>query len=370
MERAIFVQTAAALTIAMLLLPGCSTSNKEPSVTMMAAPAPVPVAKPAPPITKPQTNAPAPPIKPAPPIAREPEVGRGWVGIERWVRTNNLGKVRTIATGAQPKLELVAPAGRLEFAVGSQVAKWNGETFLLGFTPQIVAHEVELNGLDIQKSLLPLLSPRPMNMHHRVIVIDPGHGGAFAGTTSVVGKHSEKEYTLDWAVRLRNLLEARGWQVYLTRSNDVDIPLHERVAVADKMNADIFLSLHFNSGTPSGSESGVETYCMTPFAMPSNLTRGYVDDAYYNWPNNAYDRDNFAWAMRLHRSIVNTTGAPDRGVRRARFMAVLRTQRRPAVLIEGGYLSNRAEATLINTPEYRQKLAQSVANAFPTLQKP
>jgi N-acetylmuramoyl-L-alanine amidase len=103
--------------------------------------------------------------------------------------------------------------------------------------------------------------------------------------------------------------------------------------------------------------------------MPSNLTRGYVDDPFYNWPNNAYDRENFTWAMRLHHSMIGELKAQDRGVRRARFMAVLRTQRRPAVLIEGGYLSNRHEATLINMPDYRQKLAQAVADGLGTFPK-
>lgn len=208
-------------------------------------------------------------------------------------------------------------------------------------------------------------------MRGHVIVIDPGHGGDQRGTKSVVGINKfEKEFTLDWALRVQTLLASNGWKVYLTRTNDVDVPLHERVAVADRVHADLFLSLHFNAGSASGAESGVETYCMTPYGMPSNLTRGYTDDPYYNWPNNAFDRDNFTLAMHLHRAMVSATGALDRSVRRARFMAVLRTQRRPAVLIEGGYLSNRHEATLINTPEYRQKLAQAVANAFPAIPKP
>jgi N-acetylmuramoyl-L-alanine amidase len=318
-------------------------------------------------VAKAPTNAPV--TKPAIAQPKEPQPVRGPVAIDRWVRTNGLGQIHLVASGTQPKLELVAPAGHLDFAVGSQFAKWNGLTFMLGFTPQITAHEVTVNGLDVEKSILPLLQQRSVPLRGRVVVIDPGHGGEQRGTKSVIGKGFEKDFTLDWATRLQTLLTSNGWKVYLTRTNDVDIPLHERVAIADRVNADLFLSLHFNSGGSAGNESGVETYCMTPYAMPSNLTRNYVDDAYYNWPNNAYDRGNFTWAMRLHRSVVNLTAAPDRGVRRARFMAVLRTQRRPAVLIEGGYLSNRHEATLISTPEYRQKLAQAVANAFPSLSK-
>jgi N-acetylmuramoyl-L-alanine amidase len=274
-----------------------------------------------------------------------------------------------VATGAQPKLELITTAGRLEFSAGSQFAKWNGESFLLGFAPQISANEISVNGLDISKSFIPLLQPRPTTLHGRTIVIDPGHGGDQRGTKSVVSKQFEKDFTLDWARRLQTLLSSNGWHVYLTRTNDSDIPLQDRVTVAERVNADIFVSLHFNSGGANGGESGVETYCMTPYGMPSNLTRGYVDDPFYNWPNNAYDRENFTWAMRLHHSMIGELKAQDRGVRRARFMAVLRTQRRPAVLIEGGYLSNRHEATLINMPDYRQKLAQAVADGLGTFPK-
>jgi N-acetylmuramoyl-L-alanine amidase len=378
MERVILVRIGGAIIVAtMLMLGGCSTSSNPTSVTMVPSAEAASISKPAPqpPVAvRSHTNSPAPlarPVTPTPqpqPQIREPEPVRGWVGIDHWVRANDFGRVRVVANGPQPKLELIAPAGRMEFAVGSQFAKWNGLSFMLGFAPQISSREISVNGFDLQKSFVPLLQQRSVPIHGRVIVIDPGHGGALGGTKSVVGNHSEKDFTLDWALRLQTLLASNGWRVYLTRTNDADIPLQDRVAVADRVNADLFISLHFNSA--GAAESGIETYCMTPFGMPSNLTRGYVDDPFYNWPNNAFDRENFTWAMRLHRSLISEVHAPDRGVRRARFMAVLRTQRRPAVLIEGGYLSNRHEATLINLPDYRQKLAQAVADVFPAIHKP
>jgi len=94
------------------------------------------------------------------------------------------------------------------------------------------------------------------------------------------------------------------------------------------------------------------------------LTRDYEDDTALVFPNNTFDRQNFQYAFRLHSALVETTGGVDRGVRRARFMGVLRTQNRPAVLLEGGYLSNPREAQLIGQPEYRQKLAEAVAKAL------
>jgi len=157
---------------------------------------------------------------------------------------------------------------------------------------------------------------------------------------------------------------SNGWTVYLTRNSDVDVSLSNRVAYAESRHADLFVSLHFNSGASNGDLAGLETYCLTPTGMPSNLVRGYEDDPRETHPNNLFDEQNMQLASRLHRSLLQTTGAMDRGVRRARFMAVLRGQHRPAVLIEGGYLSNLGEARKIDSPEYRQALAEGVARAL------
>jgi N-acetylmuramoyl-L-alanine amidase len=150
----------------------------------------------------------------------------------------------------------------------------------------------------------------------------------------------------------------------LTRTNDTDVSLPERVALAERAAADLFLSLHFNSGTNSHPRAGLETYCLTPAGLPSNLVRNHEDDPKQTFPNNDFDDENLQWAFRLHRALLERTGAVDHGVRRARFMAVLRGQRRPAVLIEAGYLSNPREARKIATAEYRQQLAEAVAKAL------
>jgi N-acetylmuramoyl-L-alanine amidase len=137
-----------------------------------------------------------------------------------------------------------------------------------------------------------------------------------------------------------------------------------RVAFAEAHGANLFLSLHFNAAEAGGSQAGVETYVLTPTGMPSNLTRGYEDDIREKLPNNAFDDDNLRYAVRLHRALLQVNGNKDRGVRHARFLGVLRNQNRPAVLIEGGYLSNPEEARKIATPEYRQILAEAVARAL------
>jgi N-acetylmuramoyl-L-alanine amidase len=225
--------------------------------------------------------------------------------------------------------------------------------------------QLHVHGLDITKTLAPLLIDAPPNFApHKTICLDPGHGGINGGTISALDGRAEKEFTLDWARRLGNLLSASGWTVFYTRTNDLDVSLSNRVAVAESHQTDLFISLHFNSSAPDHRQSGLETYCLTPTGMPSTLTRGYTDAWSDIYPNNAHDIANIQLATRLHSVLLPASSEEDRGIRRARFMGVLLGQRRPAVLIEGGYLSNRNEAERIENGEFRQKLAEAVASAL------
>jgi N-acetylmuramoyl-L-alanine amidase len=140
--------------------------------------------------------------------------------------------------------------------------------------------------------------------------------------------------------------------------------LSNRVAFAETHHADVFISLHFNSSAPDKKQNGLETYCLTPTGMPSTLTRGYSDMWADRYPNNLFDTENIQLAARIHSLLLNASGEEDRGIRRARFMGVLTGQNRPAVLIEGGYLSNPHEAEKIASAAFRQKLAEAVADAL------
>jgi N-acetylmuramoyl-L-alanine amidase len=230
----------------------------------------------------------------------------------------------------------------------------------------MVNGQPHLHALDLTKSLEPLVGGAPMNYPRRnpTIVIDPGHGGEDSGTLSVLDYRPEKEFPLDWARRLGALLATNGWRVFLTRNRDVDLSLSNRVAFAEAHQAGLFLSLHFNSAAPDRLQAGLETYCLTPTGMPSTVTRGYGDEAAQVFPNNAFDAQNLQIAMRVHQALLQVNGRCDRGVRRARYLGVLRGQSRPAVLVEGGYLSNAQEARRIADPGYRQKLAEALARAL------
>jgi len=289
-----------------------------------------------------------------------------WIPLSRWCKGNGLAEPSRFALAPLPTYELTTSSGSLVLRGGSRIANWKGMELRLGFAPQMIDNQIFVHALDLKKTVQPLLNADtiwPVRTN-RIIVIDPGHGGEDSGAKSILGNRYEKEFALDWARRLASLLTAKGWQVYLTRANDSELALSNRVAIAEQRKADLFVSLHFNSAAPDHEQAGLETYCLTPTGMSSSLIRGFEDDLRLTFPNNSFDAQNLQLACGVHRALLRVNGNHDRGVRRARFPGVLRGQQRPAILIEGGYLSNPREARLISEPGYRQKLAEAVAKGI------
>lgn len=309
----------------------------------------------------------APPVTTAPPTAAiAPVVAAKWVSLTRWAVNQGLPPMRRFTADKVEHFALVTPQGILTVRIGQQVARWGNFDLHLGFAPQFSSGEVLVHALDLRKNIEPLVRGfLPNTNPDRLVVIDPGHGGVNDGTVSIVDKRNEKEFALDWALRLAPLLQTNGWRVLLTRTANVDVSLADRVAFAEKQRADLFVSLHFNSsGSSSREPAGLETYCLTPTGMASSLTRGREDNAALAFPNNAHDEQNLMYAVRLHAALLKVNGHLDRGVRRARFLTVLQGQNRPAVLIEGGFLSNPNEARRVADPAFRQRLAEAVAEAL------
>ncbi|HTL74020.1 MAG TPA: N-acetylmuramoyl-L-alanine amidase [bacterium] len=357
---------------ALLLLAGCTSvpnDGYEPPPTewvltnTVTTPFAPPTRRPANPPVQP---VPAPVVRSnPPPKISQPAPVLTWTSLERWAAENKLAAPRKVASSPVASYAVSSPRGTLVLEIGSREATWRGLEMHLGFAPEIIDDQVFVHGLDLQKNLEPLLLAGPLAFGtNRVLVLDPGHGGVNSGTHSLVDGRFEKEFTLDWARRIQTLLATNGWTVLLTRTNDSDLALSNRVAFAEAHHADIFISLHFNSAAPDTRQKGLETYCLTPTGMPSTLTRGYRDQWTDHFPNNAFDAENLQLALRLHAALLLGSGEEDRGVRRARFMGVLLGQKRPAVLVEGGYLSNTGEAIKIQSPEFRQKLAEAVAAAL------
>jgi N-acetylmuramoyl-L-alanine amidase len=297
------------------------------------------------------------------PLLALPENGQ--ISLAQWAARNGFGPVRQLPLTPKPAYAVKTPHGTVVVRAGNHSIYWERLEIRLGFAPQEIGGQIFLHALDIKKVLQPLAQGlNVVTPASRLVVIDPGHGGVQTGTRSVLDGRFEKDFVLDWAFRLAPLLEQSGWRVRLTRTNDVEMSLPDRVAFADRHGAHLFLSLHFNAAESGGAQAGVESYVLTPTGMPSNLTRGYADDIREVLPNNAFDDQNLRYAVRIHRALLRVNGNQDRGVRHARFLGVLRNQNRPAVLIEGGYLSNPEEARKIADPAYRQTLAEAIARAL------
>ncbi len=361
------IKPAAILACGLAVLAGCSTTPRKvgkPGHTVAGHPPDwemTPKEQPAPP---PPVVPPQPETVTSPPPTLAPHAT--WISLNRWREQQGIREMRRLPVKTQTSFALPSTNGVLIVSIGSRTAYWDGMEIRLGFAPQVMDGQVYVHALDAQKNFEPLLQGAAVQAKsNRVVVIDPGHGGSNLGARSVVDGRLEKDLTLDLAKRLAPLLEAAGWQVFLTRVNDVEISLPDRVAFAERVHADLFLSLHFNSlDGGSHEQGGLETYCLTPAGLPSNLVRGYPDDPAQVFPNNAYDDQNFLYAVRLHRALLGVNGDLDRGVRRARFPGVLRGQKCPAVLIEAGYLTNSREARRIADPAHRQKLAGAIAKAL------
>ena len=287
-----------------------------------------------------------------------------WVHLSDWLSHHKAPVAVFPRTADKMRAVLRLQQGTLVIEEGTRLADWNGTQLWLGYGPKVENGRFFVHTADLHQTIYHLIHPpTPARPGARTIVIDPGHGGTNKGARNMVSGRYEKEYTFDIAARLKPLLEQAGWRVLFTRTSDRDLALTERVALSNKAKPDLFLSLHFNAAGNT-SARGVETYLTTPKGLVSTLTRGYSDDPNIEHPNNAHDALNLTYALAVQRAMVKNTGLADRGVRKARFMTVIRGQQCPSLLVEGGFFSNPEEARLIAGEDYRQRLARSIALAL------
>ena len=206
------------------------------------------------------------------------------------------------------------------------------------------------------------------------IVIDPGHGGHDPGTQAHGA--SEAAVVLDIALRLERLLKKEpGLEVVMTRRTDVFVPLEQRTALANRENADLFLSIHANASR-NASARGVETYFLSFASSPDAESvaareNATSDRTMHNLPgivraialNNKLDESRDLAAMvqdaMTTRLAPANSGLRSRGVKKAPFVVLIGAGM-PSVLAEVAFLTNRPEAALVKTPAYRQRIAESL----------
>lgn len=283
--------------------------------------------------------------------------GRDYVSIDQVAEFYNLprgvapdGKTVSLARGKRS----------LKLTQDSRQIAINGVNYWMSFPVIQRENEYWISRMDLGKSIEPAFRPElvPDIKPFTTVILDPGHGGQDKGA---VGPYEfEKNFALDVARRVRNELQKAGLHVVMTRNSDTFIELHDRAAMANAKLNSIFVSLHFNA-SPNLAATGLEIFCVTPRGSPSTeydelLVRDMVQEF-----GNDHELQSFSLASAIYHALH---GAPlnmfDRGLKRARF-AVLRLTKMPAVLVEGGFLSNRNDARQIASKEWRDNYARAIA---------
>lgn len=209
-----------------------------------------------------------------------------------------------------------------------------GTTKITVETQTVYAYNITQNNNSVNLQLV-----KPKEKYNQIVVIDIGHGGSDSG--AVANGLKEKEVNFNQGIALYKLLEADpNIKVYMTRESDVYPTLQFRSALANEINADLFVSIHNNSA--SASVSGTET-----LYFPSTTdTRGK------------------AVAQLVQNAIANNCGMINRGIKARSDLYVLRTTNMPAILIETGFLTNTSDASRINTSSFINTWARAVYNAI------
>lgn len=196
---------------------------------------------------------------------------------------------------------------------------------------------------EIAMANLPILKKKPTDKG--TIVLDAGHGGEDFGTHSVGQPiYQEKYLNLSTTQLVKNFLQQFGYKVIMTRSDDTFIPLDQRAIFANEQNPKLFVSIHYNSA-PSADAEGIEVFY-------------YKDD-----DDKTRVTQSKALAAAVLKRTLDNTKAKSRGVKHGNY-AVIRQTNMPAVLIEGGFLTNKEEMEKIKDGAYMKSLALGIAQGI------
>ncbi|MDC2975760.1 N-acetylmuramoyl-L-alanine amidase [Prochlorococcus sp. AH-736-D23] len=199
--------------------------------------------------------------------------------------------------------------------------------------------KVTQNSIDKKKRDYDYLKLPAVKQNKFLVIIDPGHGGTDPGAVGIRGIR-ETDVVLEVSKILKKLLSEKGVKVFLTRKNEVDLDLPPRVSFANKMDADIFVSIHANASRGKRKDiNGLETFY------------------YRGWKGRLL-------AKKIQKQILRVSpGSPDRGVKQGRFY-VIKNTRMPAVLVEIGFLTGRLDSRRLKQPTHRKRIAYAIAKGI------
>jgi N-acetylmuramoyl-L-alanine amidase len=257
------------------------------------------------------------------------------------------GKISILTPTQLPVTEVIAASGVVRTGLSTDYSRLDWQQV----TPQQVKYTFNLKNLQqwgyklkYDHTTLVLSLRHAPNIHTRKllplsgikIVLDPGHGGKDPGAIGI-GGIQEKDIILPISRKIAEVLQRNGVQVVLTRDSDYFVSLPGRVQMAERANADVFVSIHANSAGANRPEvSGLETY--------------YYDNG-------------LTLARIVHNRILQRVNVNDRRVRKARFY-VLRKSSMPSILVETGYLTGREDISKLRTSAYQNQMAEAIAEGI------
>ncbi len=211
------------------------------------------------------------------------------------------------------------------------------------------------------------------------VVLDAGHGGEDKGARGRAGL-VEKELVLDLALRLREVLEAEGIRVVLTRASDEFIPLERRTAIANDARADLFLSIHANAASVRRAR-GFEAFFLSleasdeaarqlaereNAAFPEAKAPASSDDPLLallgDLIANEQSHESDALARLVEREFAALDASPSRGVKQAPFVVLMGLQM-PAALLEIGFITNSGDEAALKRESHRDEIVAAIARA-------
>jgi N-acetylmuramoyl-L-alanine amidase len=199
------------------------------------------------------------------------------------------------------------------------------------------------------------VSPQPFV----VVVLDPGHGGQDSG--AMVGGIFEKNLTLDVAQRVDRLLQSQGLATVMTRVGDSYVSLADRVSLTNRVADCVFVSIHFNEGNKPVS-SGIETYYADHQMLagaPVISWLPFLQRITAKTPN----LESQSLAGFIQGALVERTKAINRGTKPEQFVVIKNVQH-PAVLVEGGFLTNKEDIARLSSAEYREQIATGISEGI------
>ena len=192
-----------------------------------------------------------------------------------------------------------------------------------------------------------------------VVIVDAGHGGQDSGTikTGLV----EKDLALDVAQRLQRLLQERGFVTVMTRADDTYVSLQDRAIIANTQEEAVFVSIHFDEAGRAAA-TGVETYYAAHrVTLPERVASWLPFLQRVSTEPPDVESQNLAGFVQ--EALVTRTQATNRGTRSQQFF-VIANVRHPAVLVEGGFLTNKDEAVRLTNDDYREQMAEGIADGI------